>query len=103
MFSITQPLLLSLKKSQARYKERGLVIPNERRINIYGAFSGATPRAEAHFYLSSVISAIAPALPYYCPSLDIICLCRMTTPRLLCLAEQKMEFGRSGGVIENTS
>lgn len=73
MLSISQAALLHLKNRQARREESGLVIPNERRTTQNGAFSGATRRAG----------------PIFPPSGVLIRLCRLTTLRSLCLADQK--------------
>ena len=82
---MNQPLLLDLKKRQTRHEECSLVIPNERQITTYGVFSSLTRRAKAHFPLSSVI----------------IRLCRLTTPRLFCLAQSKMGLGSNDWFIES--
>jgi len=55
-------VLWHLKKCQARHEERGLVIPNERRITPHGIFSGATRRAEPIFYPAALSLAYVEQL-----------------------------------------
>ena len=81
-----------------------VVIPNERRVTKSGVFSGAILRAGAIFVRRFPAthpfgaSAKMRSRRIFPPSGVIIRLCRVTTPRSLCLAGQKIVPAESIGL-----
>ena len=94
LLTLFELALLHLKTRQSRREERSLVTPNERRVTMSGAFSGATRRAGTVFAPSGVIRRLCPGMDSMPRTQDAESgICRITTLRAFCLAGHKNSVG----------